>query len=111
MSDARIEQAARAVLEKHWDGILPVDPFKIAKRMGVEVRLHDFDDSTVSQTGLLDGKPIVLLSRKTHEARGTRATFAVAHSLGHIELHKDALEDLDKILQLRTTTASAPRPH
>lgn len=87
-------RAARAILAKHWDGVLPVDVHRIAREMGVEVRLHDFPDDTICVSGYIAGKPAILLSSSVSKAGGTRAQFSVAHALGHIELHKDNLEDL-----------------
>jgi Zn-dependent peptidase ImmA (M78 family) len=88
--DSAVLASARQVLEKHWDGKLPVDPLKIAQSMGVKVVLYDFTDETVVETGLLGNTPTIRLSRK---ADGTRTSFALAHALGHVALHRDKLTE------------------
>ena len=70
--------------EVEWETI-PVDPFSIASRLGVDVLLGSFEDDNVE--GVLrtrDGRPQILI-RKASPIK--RQTFTVAHELGHYRLH------------------------
>jgi hypothetical protein len=97
MNNSDIDRATAGILEKHWDGHVPVDPVRIAKSMGVEVRLHPFEDDTIVNTGLIQGKPVIILDSKTLEAGGPRARFSVAHALGHIALHHNQLKEIEDV--------------
>lgn len=91
-----ISEAASDVLAKHWDGRLPVDPVAIARRMGVNVLRHTFEDETVCDTGLVDGTRTIRVAKNVE---GTRLRWAVAHALGHIVLHAHQLRELPNAAQ------------
>lgn len=89
------EEAAQWVLKTHWDGKIPVNVPDICRRMGVKLELFDFDDSTVvTDTGLVNGEPVIRLSNVVYQSGGTRCSFALAHALGHIVLHSEHLKEL-----------------
>jgi Zn-dependent peptidase ImmA (M78 family) len=75
------EKDALELLEETWDGTLPVDPVRIAKKLGVEV-LDVFLKKDVS--GALvkkeESDPSILLN--TEDSK-TRKRFTCAHELGH----------------------------
>ena len=70
--------------EVEW-ATIPVDPFAIASRLGVDVLLGSFEEDNVE--GVLrtrEGRPQILI-RKASPI--TRQKFTVAHELGHYRLH------------------------
>jgi Zn-dependent peptidase ImmA (M78 family) len=77
----KAEKDALELLDEFWDGVLPVDPVRIAKEIGVEV-LDTFLKKDVS--GALvkkeDRDPAILLNA---EDSRTRKRFTCAHELGH----------------------------
>lgn len=85
--------AARQLLAKHWDGSLPVDPFKLAKLEGLTVRCRGmFDDEPYPYSGHF------LRTQGVIEFNGdeapVRQRFTMAHELGHYALgHEDAPRD------------------
>lgn len=86
--------AARDLIDKHWDGKLPVDVVQIATSAGIRVRTHTFEDDTVVECGLYDSRPIILISERVWKHERIRARFAIAHSLGHVMLHAADLKPL-----------------
>jgi Zn-dependent peptidase ImmA (M78 family) len=88
---AQVENAALAaneLLDECWDGILPIDPVRMAKSLGVEV-LDVFLKDTVS--GALVKKPerdpSILLNANDSK---NRKRFTCAHELGHYVRRADA---------------------
>lgn len=93
-TDQQISDAANDLLAKHWDGKLPVDVVQIASSAGIRVRTHHFDDDTIVECGLNDGKPVILIADSVWKNEPVRARFAIAHSLGHVILHASELKPL-----------------
>jgi Zn-dependent peptidase ImmA (M78 family) len=75
------EKDAIELLDEFWDGVLPVDPVRIAKALGVEV-LDVFLKQDVSGALLKkEGQdPSILLNAEDSK---TRKRFTCAHELGH----------------------------
>jgi Zn-dependent peptidase ImmA (M78 family) len=83
--DLRLEQVmdANDVLNKHWDGTLPVDPKRIARAMDVEV---------VQEVGMNDYSGLVEIKNGQSVIHydvtesPVRQRFTIAHEVGHIAL-------------------------
>ena len=79
-------EAARGILEEYWwawegHGTLPVDPVKIAHRMGIEVRMAALDpDMSGAIIGDPGEYPKILINSRDGE---DRRRFTVSHELGH----------------------------
>ncbi|MBN9565821.1 MAG: ImmA/IrrE family metallo-endopeptidase [Alphaproteobacteria bacterium] len=72
------------VLENHWDFKLPVDPIKIAERMGVIVICDENLASNISGQFFYEGDlPTIRYNPKEHPLR---QRFTIAHELGHFSL-------------------------
>lgn len=75
------DMAASELLDECWDGVLPIDPVRMAKSLGVEV-LDVYLQEQVS--GALVKKPgqdpSILLNAKDSK---NRKRFTCAHELGH----------------------------
>ncbi|WP_177133633.1 ImmA/IrrE family metallo-endopeptidase [Hydrogenophaga aromaticivorans] len=95
--------AARALLEKHWNGRLPVDPAAIAIAEGIKVeRLGVFEDFPYSGEFLREQGVI----RVNEWEAQVRQRFTLAHELGHYALgHDDAPRDFAEAF---SSKASAP---
>lgn len=91
------QEASRWLHDFCWDGSVPVNVAKICKRLGIGCVLHEFSDpETIVESGFVNGKPTIRLSKACYEAGGTRPSFALAHALGHVMLHWDQLKELDR---------------
>lgn len=78
--------AARALLSKHWNGQLPVDPLAIARAEGIKVeKLGLFEDFPYSGEYLRLEK----LIRINEWEAPVRQRFTLAHELGHYALGHD----------------------
>ena len=75
------ERDAIGLLDEFWDGILPVDPVRIAKELGLEVlEAHlkkDVSGALVKKEGR---DPSILLNAEDGKSR---KRFTCAHELGH----------------------------
>lgn len=80
-------RAAAAMLAKHWDGKLPVDPHRIAAALGIRVVARGgADDPGYAYSGYFDnsgGQPVI--EYNVSEAL-VRQRFTLAHELGHYAL-------------------------
>ncbi|GAB2857162.1 hypothetical protein GCM10027277_26960 [Pseudoduganella ginsengisoli] len=89
------EGAARELLSRYWDGLLPIDPVKIATQAGIAVYGRggwgDFDYPYSGYYRIFNGMPSI--EYNVSEAP-VRQRFTVAHELGHFALgHQDAPRD------------------
>ena len=85
LSHMRPEDAAEWVVARFGDGAMPIQPERIAGRLGVEVRAARPNEcGTV--IGGANGKPWILIdvNESEHHQR-----FAIAHALGHVVLRHD----------------------
>lgn len=72
-------EAARHLLTVAWDGKLPVNPIKIANKIGIEVRSISSD--SYSGKSMHEGdKPIIEFNEK--DTVGGKA-FTISHEIGH----------------------------
>ena len=90
-----MSHTALAMLYRYWDGKLPVDVVGICKKAGIELVWHQFnDDNTVSETGLLNGKPCIRVNCKLKDEPFTKTRFIIAHCVAHVVLHHKELKEL-----------------
>lgn len=84
--DSRAERAADDLLDSHWPGgssdpQLPVDPFRIAASLGIDVYLARMDpDASGALVGRGDETPTIYLSAADSPSR---QRFSCAHEIGH----------------------------
>ena len=69
-----------AVLDVHWDGSIPVDPFELATRLGPEVYTAQLGDDVY---GLITGPPHNAQIYLDVDQSPNRMRFSCAHELGH----------------------------
>lgn len=76
---------ATDVLELYWDGTLPVDPIKIAEKVGIKLYDKNINNDL---GGYIHNKitPEIHVNNKLNE---TCKRFAIAHMLGHFFLGHD----------------------
>jgi Zn-dependent peptidase ImmA (M78 family) len=78
--------ASQAVIFDHWDGYLPVDPVKIARKLGVTVEFDpDKNPEVLGRFRYIDGRPHITVDANLHEPI---RRFVVAHELGHYVLRQ-----------------------
>jgi len=87
--------AAETILEEAWDGTLPIDPVRIARKLGVDVitapLTPDVAGAIVKERGQ---DPSIVLNAKDSP---NRQRFTCAHEIGHFVL-RDALgEDYEYV--------------
>ncbi len=85
---------AQELLARYWDRKLPVDPTRIAEKIGIQVKVGDLNG--VSGKLDVDGD-LVEISVSSKEPR-LRQRFTVAHELGHWALQhgtsfRDCVDD------------------
>ncbi len=85
-SVAQAEADAAKVLDAYWPQTpLPVDPFKIASSMGIEVRTAWLEDDVSGVIFQEDGIPTIHVNiLEPH----VRQRFTCAHEIGHYYLHE-----------------------
>ena len=67
------------ILKYHPHGVLPIDPFIVAKNMGLTVEFVEFDDESILGDLIIDQK-IIRIKNGVSEQKGR---FICAHELGH----------------------------
>lgn len=85
------KNAAADVLQKYWDGTLPVNPVAIAEKLGIEVKFVEFEDDELS--GAItssDGAVTIFLAENE---RFERQLFTCAHEIGHFAERNAADDD------------------
>lgn len=75
--------SASAVLNRLWNGYLPVDVYGIAQAYGIEIREEPLDDALSGYISIENGRPIM---RVNVDDIPVRRRFTVAHELGHFVL-------------------------
>jgi Zn-dependent peptidase ImmA (M78 family) len=81
-----IEKRAFETLKDADSLTLPIDPWKVAAYLGVEIHLQTFEDE-VSGVLLINGGERHVMVNSSHH--GNRQRFTIAHELGHLILHHD----------------------
>lgn len=79
VKDAAREDA-KSALDQYWNGTLPVDPFYIAQRMGIEVRVTSMR-ADLSGAIVAEGGAVTILVDSSDNYG--RQSFTCAHELGH----------------------------
>lgn len=73
---------AQLVLEKFWDGVIPVDPVAIARKLGIPTVDHalpqDISGALVKTETM--SYPMILVEKSEPDVR---KRFTIAHELGH----------------------------
>lgn len=105
-----IRETAERVLDAHCPDCPPVNVRKIAKRLGIEVKIESVDDDL---SGFLYREPkteraVIGVNARHHP---NRQTFTIAHELGHYLLHESETVHLDSkkngyTLQLRNPASA-----
>ena len=94
-------EKAHEVLERFWGDAIPVDPARIAGRMGIEVSNAYLDPDVAGAIEKRDGQPAAIyLSADDHP---NRKRFTCAHEIGHFVRHGE--EDFEYV-DYRDGTAS-----
>lgn len=79
-----IRQEARAnaqrVLDTFWDGVLPIDPIRLARRLGADVYTAQLGDDVF---GMVRGTPSETTIYLDIDQSPVRMRFTCAHELGH----------------------------
>lgn len=90
-----IRDVAEKLLKTHCPRGVPVDPAKIARNLGIEIRLEKVDDG-LSGFLLRDlkSKRVVIGTNLRHHPH--RRKFTIAHELGHFLLHEAATVHVDE---------------
>jgi Zn-dependent peptidase ImmA (M78 family) len=93
----KARELALRVLDQHWqEGSIAVDPFTIAERLGVTVRIGSLPDNASGALYKLGpGKYEIAVSK---DDTRTRQRFTCAHELGHFmdrEEHEEPQEMVD----------------
>lgn len=74
---------AQQILDSYWDGQFPIDPTKIAQRMGIRV----VEDMFLPVSGEIrvhtDGRAVITVKSGDY---GPRKNFTIAHEIGHYAL-------------------------
>lgn len=101
-------ETARNILERHWDGTLPVNLHDIAKKLNVEVVLDPFEQNFFSPEPEISGTftyvnnvPTCTINSQHHK---NRQRFTLAHELGHYVLHHGEKSDNKNTLYRNGTT-------
>lgn len=74
---------AAEVLERYWDGSIPVNPVSIANAMGVQVFKMPMEDGASGFVETNDGTHTITVNQ--NDVR-VRQRFTIAHEIGHIAL-------------------------
>jgi len=75
---------AEGILKLHWDQSVPVNLARIARRMGVTVRLSDTLQACAQLDISLQNQARITLGKQQSVVR---QRYGVAHALGHVALH------------------------
>lgn len=78
-------QQAQKVLDKYWDGKLPVSMFQLTSKMGINVMSDSFISTSGHYTPAQKNHPPLITFNPTET--GQRARFTIAHEIGHHILH------------------------
>jgi Zn-dependent peptidase ImmA (M78 family) len=101
----KAEKDALELLEEAWDGELPVDPVRIAKKLGLEVLdaplKQDASGALVKREKETD--PTIFLNAKDSR---TRKRFTCAHELGHYILRSKEPTPQYEYVDYRDQTSS-----
>ena len=104
---AEAETEARRVLERFWTNrAIPVNPFAIARRMGLEVKRGPLPEEVSGVLRKVPGDVAVIVLKDSDSLN--RKRFTCAHELGHYVLHAGAADylDVEGYVELRSKASS-----
>lgn len=86
---------ASEILNKYWDGYLPVDPVAIAEQMGLPIYQQDLGGNISGKLEMTNGEAMIFVD---DEEQARRARFTIAHELGHYmdHEHEPDVERIDR---------------
>ena len=91
-------------LIKEYDLSVPVDVELLAKRLGVEIKRHGFDEELSGFALHREGEKFIGVNSNEGEKR---QRFTIAHELGHLQLHRSQSVNVDKgVMMLRDSHSS-----
>lgn len=88
-----IEDRANELLRKQAVHTVPIDPTKLAEKLGVIVEEVDLDNDVSGLFVTKDNVSYIMYNKEEHKFR---QRFTIAHELGHYMLHKDVSLFIDK---------------
>ena len=88
LKPSQIEDRVRNLLQRMKVREPSVPVREIAERLGASVREANFDGDTSGVLTRRGGAPVIGVNASHHDVR---QRFTIAHEIGHLELHSDAL--------------------
>lgn len=101
------ETEASRILERFWNQrSIPVDPFTIARRMGLEVKRGPLPEDVSGVLRKIPGDVAVIVLKDSDSLN--RKRFTCAHELGHYVLRAGEADyiDVEGYVELRSTASS-----
>ena len=101
------ERAAQNLLSRIWwhspdgSGPLPIDPFKIAQRLGIRVESSKLPPDQSGKLIIMDEEAVITLNRADHT---NRQQFTCAHEIGHYLRRRQGVPG-DRYVDYRGTLA------
>lgn len=97
------------VIKRHWN-TAPVDVFKIARELGIEVNRVPLPENISGRIRRIDGDKFAIDVNRDHST--TRQRFTVAHEIGHYIYHRDLLgKGTGDTLAFRAEGTDLPNPN
>lgn len=95
MKKAEVRQRSQDLLNEYGDAVDPIDAppvpvEKIAKWLGAQIVYRPLDAELSGMISIRESVPIIGVNSQHHP---NRQRFTIAHELGHLALHRDAIED------------------
>lgn len=98
---------ANRSLERHWGDDVPVDPFAIANKMGIEVYVDELDERVSGALVKRISQPPKIILRNDDPRK--RQRFTCAHELGHYVSRQPSDIGTDyEYVDLRAAVEGAP---
>jgi Zn-dependent peptidase ImmA (M78 family) len=97
VSETKVQAArdAEILLAETWEGLLPVDPVKIARAAGLRVVDAELDQNTMGALIKRPGQdPTIVINENDGK---NRRRFTCAHELGHYVRRSDDLEEYSTV--------------
>ena len=102
---ARSDAEARALLAEFAMDAAPIDPVRLAEKLGVIVMPQDMPNDVSGMLLRREGEQVIGVNQKHHV---NLQRFTVAHELGHLRLHRGRplILDTDTRVNFRDTVSS-----
>lgn len=98
LSKAEIETKADDLRLSSFETQTPIDPVKICRKRGIDVRTATFSEEDISGLIRRFGSGYQILVNNSHAY--VRQRYTIAHELGHYCLHKDLFDDEELVDRL-----------